>query len=412
MAISINIDERIYNKVYRPLLNDETRTQIFYGGSSSGKSFFLAQRCVKDVLSGGHNYLITRQVSATIRSSVFNEVVKAIKAHKVGHLFKVLSGDMVITCANGYQILFKGLDDEEKIKSVTPIRGVITDIWQEEATENKYEATKQLAKRLRGKSKVGKRQILSFNPIYKTHWIFKEYFHDKGWTDDQTEFHDGHLSILKTTYKDNEHLEPDDIWELENEKNEYYRNVYTYGNWGILGDVIFRNWKVQDLTDMAKHFDRIKNGLDFGFTNDPTAYSRSHYDRKNKKIYIFKEMYRTGMTNPEIAASLKGITRNEIIYADCAEPKSIKELNDNDLNVVPCKKGKDSILHGIQWLQGHEIIIHKDCINMINEATVYQWKKDKWGDPINVPVDKDNHLWDGIRYAYESEQGEKLYDWA
>jgi phage terminase large subunit len=127
--LNLNLDKRIFNKSYRKFLNDQTRTQIYFGGSSSGKSYFLAQRTILDVLKGGRNYLICRAVAATIKKSVFNEVQKAIINFKLSKLFIINQSDMTITCINGYQILFAGLDDVEKIKSITPKKGVITDIW-------------------------------------------------------------------------------------------------------------------------------------------------------------------------------------------------------------------------------------------------------------------------------------------
>jgi len=383
-------------------LDLQTRTQIFYGGSSSGKSFFLAQRAVKDLLQGGRNYLITRQVSNTVRSSVFNEICKAITAHKANDLFEIRTGDMEITCANGYQMLFKGLDDEEKIKSVTPKKGVITDIWQEEATENTYEATKQLGKRLRGKSSVPKRQILSFNPIYKTHWIYQSYFDPLGWSENQTEYSDDHLSILKTTYRDNEWLMPDDIYALENEGDEYYRQVYTYGNWGILGDAILTNWRTADLSYHSQ-FTNIRNGLDFGYSADPNAFIRCHYDGQAKKIYVFSGWHQNKLTNPQIAGRIKPEIGSEALFCDSAEPKSIQELRDNGIDARPVKKGPDSLLYSIKWLQKHEIIVDEALQGMVNELNTWQWKKDKNGMALPIPEDKNNHYIDGTRYALEIE---------
>lgn len=403
-TIDLEIHDDIYNSVYIPYLDLQTRTQIFYGGSSSGKSFFLAQRLVEDIFAGGHNYLVVRNVGNTIRTSVFNEVKKAIGDYGLSDCFKVNKSDMLITCTlNGYQAIFKGLDDEEKIKSITPEKGVITDIWVEEATECRYEAIKQLNKRLRGRSKVGKRLILSFNPIYKTHWIFTEYFAPLGWADDQKTYLDDHLVILKTTYANNEWLEPDDIYELENEKNEYYRDVYTYGKWGILGDVIFTNWRTEDLTALAPTFDRIRNGLDFGYSSDPNAFVRCHYDKKQQKIYIFKGWHKHGLTNPQIAAELKPDIGAEPIFCDSSEPKSIAELQAESIDARAVKKGPDSILHGIKWLQRHEIIIDSSLQHVVNEFTVYQWKKDKDGNSLPIPEDKENHSIDSTRYALETE---------
>ncbi|WP_289020392.1 PBSX family phage terminase large subunit [Desulfobacter postgatei] len=403
-TIDLEIHDDIYNSVYIPYLDLQTRTQIFYGGSSSGKSFFLAQRLVEDLFAGGHNYLVVRNVGNTLRTSVFNEVKKAIGDYDLSDCFKVNKSDMVITCTlNGYQAIFKGMDDEEKIKSITPEKGVITDIWVEEATECRYEAIKQLNKRLRGRSKVGKRLILSFNPIYKTHWIFTEYFAPIGWTDDQKNYLDDHLSILKTTYADNEWLELDDIYELENENNEYYRNVYTYGKWGVLGDVIITNWRTEDLSGMLSEFTRVRNGLDFGYSSDPNAFTRNHYDPVNKRIYVFSGWHQTKMTNPMIADRIKPEIGQEALFCDSAEPKSIQELKDHGIDARAVKKGPDSLLYSIKWLQRHEIIVDKRLQGMINELTTWQWKKDKDGVSLPIPVDKDNHYIDSTRYALEIE---------
>ena len=129
MQINIDIDGNVFNPIYRPYLDDSTYTQIFYGGSSSGKSYFLAQRCILDMLQGNHNYLIARKVARTVRKSVFNEICKAISFFKVTKLFRINVSELVITGPNDFQILFVGLDDVEKVKSITPKRGVITDCW-------------------------------------------------------------------------------------------------------------------------------------------------------------------------------------------------------------------------------------------------------------------------------------------
>ena len=129
MQINIDIDGNVFNPIYRPYLDDSTYTQIFYGGSSSGKSYFLAQRCILDMLQGNHNYLIARKVARTVRKSVFNEICKAISFFKVSKLFHINVSEMLIRGPNGYEIMFAGLDNAEKVKSITPSKGVITDIW-------------------------------------------------------------------------------------------------------------------------------------------------------------------------------------------------------------------------------------------------------------------------------------------
>lgn len=404
MEVNLTISRKVFNKVYLPYLDNDTRTQIFFGGASSGKSFFvIGQRTVYDLLRGNRNYLIIRNVARTSRQSTFNEVRKIITNWEVGEYFKVNKSDMVITCVNGYQILFAGLDDVEKLKSVTPEKGVLTDIIVEEATEALEADIKQLQKRLRGKSSVKKRLTLVFNPILRSHWIHKVYFSKKFYDKDMS-YKDKKLSIFKTTYKDNlRFLEEDDIKALEDETDEYFHSVYTLGNWGVLGDIIFTNWRVEDLSDRIRYFDNIKNGLDFGFAEDPAAYNRMHYDKKRNLLYIFKELHEFGLTNFELATRLSPIINKERLVCDSAEPKSIQELRNKGINAVGAFKGPDSVNFGIQWLKQNQILIHRECQETINEFQVYQWKKTKAGETIDTPVDKFNHHIDNIRYAMEDD---------
>ena len=391
------------NRAYDPYLDADTpRTQIFFGGSSSGKSVFLAQRAVFDVIRGDRNYLVVRNVARTTRASVFNEIVKAIQEADLADKFNVNKSDLVITCkTNGCQILFAGLDDVEKIKSITPAKGVITDVWVEESTETERDDIKQLDKRLRGLSKAKKRLTLSFNPILQTHWIYEEYF--KHWQDGGWEYKDDHLSILKTIYTHNAFLEPDDIYALENETDPYFRDVYTYGNWGVLGAVIFKNWRVEDLSEQREHFATFKNGLDFGYGGHPAALVHTAHDKKRGIIYILDEIYAHELTNDILADYVKGVIDRQPVVCDSAEPKSIQELKNFGVTARGAKKGKDSVNFGIQWLQRQEIVIDVKCQHTKNEFLTYKWKEDTKGNVLPVPVDRDNHIIDALRYAYEDE---------
>lgn len=404
MATQVQIDPVVFNSVFLPHLNNLARTQIYYGGSGSGKSVFLAQRCVYDLMRGGRNYLITRQVGRTIRGSVFTEILKVINEWGVGGLFTINKSDMLITCQNGYQIIFAGLDDAEKLKSLTPIKGAISDIWVEEATETDRATVKQLYKRQRGgRSDIPKRLVLSFNPILQSHWIYDEYFARAVWADDQTEHISDDLSILKTWYIHNRFLTADDVRDLENETDPYYRAVYTLGQWGVLGNVIFTNWRVEDLSGMRDQFVNRRNGLDFGFSSDPAAISVTHYDKKHKTIYIFDEFYERGLTNDVLAKEVIRLIGDDVITCDSAEPKSITELRQHGVSAHSARKGKDSVIHGIQWLQQQAIVVDTRCVNARNELSQYKWKEDAAGNSIRQPVDKHNHLIDALRYAYEGD---------
>lgn len=401
------------NDTYIDWLDKKQATQIFFGGSSSGKSFFIAQKIVLDCIGGevngvkkeGVNWMCCRNVARTLRNSVYNQVVKTISEMGLSNLFRINKSDMVITCLdNGCQILFTGLDDAEKVKSITPAKGVLERIFIEEATEIKEDAYMQLTKRLRGLSPSDKYIVMAFNPILKSHWIYKKFFGK--WEDNKNSYEDDDVCILKTTYKDNDMLTDEDKYRLENEKNPYYYNVYSLGNWGVLGHIIFTNWKVKDLTEQIPHFDNIYCGMDFGYSSDPNALIKIHIDNKQKKIYVFDEWYQVGMTDDELVRVSKKIFENNVVICDSADPKTIDYLAINNINTTPAVKGADSINRGIRWLQGYEIIVHKDCQNFINEISQYHWLEDKYGNTMAKACDENNHLLDALRYATEPLQFE------
>jgi len=403
MTRKLILKRKDFNKSYIRFRKDQTRTQIFFGGSSSGKSYFLAQRAIIDIYNGGRNYLICRAVAVTIKKSIFNEIQKAIIKFNLSEVFKINESNMTITCENSYQILFAGLDDVEKIKSITPKKGVITDILIEEATEITYKAYKQLNKRLRGKTDLNKRITMSFNPIYKTHWIFKEFF--ILWDDSKNFYCNDKLLILKTTYKDNDFLSDDDIYELENETDKYYYDVYTLGNWGVIGNIIFKNWETRDLTEERETFDLIESGLDFGL-RDPNVYVKMHYDKNNKTLYILDEVYQAELSIDELESEIKKIYGGELILADCREAQTIKTLFQKGLIVRPCKKGAGSVEFGYKWLRQQKIIIDIKCSGIIREFTIHKYREDRDGTPLNLPEDRNNHGIDAIRYGMQYQMKE------
>lgn len=399
----MNIDVGI-NDIYIPFMNKNQQTQIFFGGSSSGKSFFICQKIVLECLKGV-NWMCCRNVAKTMRNSVYNQIVKTIYDMELSRYFRINKSDMVITCLlNGRQILFTGLDDVEKVKSVTPANGILERIFVEEATEIKEDAYMQLTKRLRGISDNNKYIVLAFNPILKSHWIYKRFF--THWEDNKNWYEDRDVLILKTTYKDNDMLTDEDRYRLENETDPYYYNVYSLGNWGVLGHIIFRNWHTEDITDLIPSFDNIYCGMDFGYSSDPNALIKIHIDKKKKRIYVFDEYYQAGMTDEELLRVAKDMFGNEYVTCDSADPKTIDYLAVNNVRAVPAVKGPDSINRGIRWLQGYEIIVHSECQNFKNEIEQYHWLEDKYGNAMAKPADENNHLIDALRYATESLQTE------
>ena len=398
MTRKIILPRSAFNPVYIPCLDAPERYQIYFGGASSGKSCFLATRLVLDTLSG-RNTLIVRNVAKTLRTSCLNEVIKAIGRLSLSAAFRVNRTEMVITARNnGAQMIFCGLDDVEKIKSITPQSGTLTDVWIEEATEIAYTDFKQLDKRLRGQTRHVKRMTLSFNPIYKTHWLYREFF--SGFDETHPFYRTNNLLILKTTYRDNQFLTEDDIKALEDERDPYFRAVYTLGQWGTLGENIFTNWRTEDLSHL-QNSEKCRYGLDFGFSSDPCACVKCLYDADRKRVYILNELYEKGLTNDMLAEKLRTFAPHGLITCDSAEPKSIFDLKRLGIFALPAKKGPDSLMHGIQWLRSCEIVVDPRCANMRRELTLYQWKRDRSGQSIREPMDRDNHLIDALRYALE-----------
>lgn len=380
------------NRVYKKAHDTKSRYRVLYGGAGSGKSHFVGQETMLNMLSDSRfSYLAVRKTGKSIRNSLFRLLTDLISEYDLSSKFIINKTEMRITCINGASLITSGLDDVEKLKSIANINRV----WVEEASEITETDFNQLDLRLRGQSEIGYQLTLTFNPISELHWLKKSFF-DLG---RQNSY------ILKTTYKDNEFLDDKYIQtlkELENQDYQYFR-IYALGEWGSLGNLVYTNWEKQDLSDIKDTFDNIYNGLDWGFADDPTAFIRLHYNKRKKEIYIIDEFYQRGLFIDDIAKNLKNIIGNELITCDSSEPRSIADIKRNGIKALAAKKGPGSVEYGIKWLQGHKIIVDNSCINTIKELTTYKWKEDKDGNVIPKPVDKDNHILDALRYALENE---------
>lgn len=376
-----------------------------YGGGSSGKSRAVATLIILYAMRG-EACLVARQTLVSIRKSVWLELTKLIRSMKVAHLFSVNKSDFTIECKSGGSIQFVGCEDVERIKSITPIhRQAFTKCWIEEATEVSRDSITQLRIRMRGKGNWIKQTILTYNPIFKGHHLYKDYFEPIGWDDNQTNYEDDKIFILKTTYKDNRFLDESEIEYLESlkETTPYFYEVYAKGNFGTLGSRVFENWRQEHFNHEEIKFPIFAGG-DFGFTIDPATVVYCKYDEKNKLIYIFDEIYETGLTNDVFATRI--IAKNDlnkiynpVIYFDSAEPKSIQELKNYRINALATSKGKDSIQKGVDWLLQHRIIVHPKCKHTIEELQLYV-RKEKQGEVQLEPEDKHNHLMDALRYGF------------
>ena len=396
--MKIKIHTNIFNPVYLPHLEDySTRFLVFYGGAGSGKSHFIAQRLVYKALKDKRKILVLRKVNRTTKTSTFQLLLDTINQFGIIDYCVINRTDFSITLPTGSQFLCMGLDDPEKIKSITGL----TDAWLEEATEFSLDDFSQVNLRVRDPKAKNQEIILSLNPVSKANWCYLHFFAENPELDEFRKT----VRIVHTTYKDNPHLPEAYVQALLMMKatNEVYYKIYALGEFGSLDKLIYNNWQKMDFDP-----DIIKGqplcGLDFGYTNDPTAFTASTLVESERRIYIFKEWGGTGYLNDAIADQIKemGFAKS-IICADSAEQKSIDEIKRLGITrIKPCVKGKGSVLQGIQKLQQYELIVHPSCVNVIEELENYAWKKDKQtNEYINEPAEGYDHYMDSLRYSLQ-----------
>ena len=403
--ININFDIKEINKPFRKLLNVDTWENLIFGGSSSGKSYFVfSQMLLLELLEGGRNFLVVRKVQRTNKDTTFNQVYEGLQMlpDELRGMFTINKSEMSIKAPNGYIIYFRGLDDIEKLKGINPPKGVITDVIVEEASETSRDDIKKLKKRIRGFTQKKKRFWYLSNPVYSKHWLNTDVCRRVVFNIEDKFYQDKNLTILHTTYKDNiRHLSQEEVDELENEENPYYYDVYTLGKWGVLGDVIFTNWQVADLS--GYNFSSCFYGLDFGWSA-PSALVKVAV--KGDNVYILDCFYKKHAKFEEIASKIKKIAGNSLVICDSAEPRSQRTLHELGAKVKGAKKPKDHMIHAIRWLQGKNIYIDRSLIEVQNEFELYQWQKDKGGESLDEPVKKNDHAIQAIVYSLE----DYLYD--
>lgn len=396
--MKIKIHKNIFCPVYIPHINPSGhRILVFYGGAGSGKSFFVAQRMVIKALRSRRKILVLRKVNKTTKASTFQLLLDTLSQFNIMDRCNVNRTDYSITLPNGSQFLCMGLDDPEKIKSITGL----TDAWMEEATEFTLDDFSQVNLRVRDPNAEDQEIVLSFNPVSKANWCYLQFFADNP---ELEEFRKT-VKVVHTNYLDNPHLPQEYIQALLLMKatNEVYYKIYALGEFGSLDKLIYNNWQRMDF-DSSKLKGQLLCGLDFGYTNDPTAFVVSVLVENEQRIYVFKEWGGTGYLNDAIADQIRSMGFSKsIIMADSAEQKSIEEIKRKGINrIKPCVKGQGSILQGIQQLQQYEIIVHPSCVNVKEELENYSWKKDKaTNEYINEPIDNFNHYLDALRYSLQ-----------
>ncbi len=405
MMNNLNISlKKVVGHKYNRFWHFKGRYRVVKGSRASKKSKSTALWYIVNMMKyPGANTLVIRKTFRTLKDSCFTELKWAINRLCVQEYWKVTESPLEMTyLPTGQTIYFRGLDDPLKVTSITVDVGALCWMWIEEAYEIMNEDDFNiLDESIRGQVDEGlfKQITLTFNPWNEHHWIKKRFFDAAPDTD---------ILALTTNYMCNEWLDAADkkVFETMKKNNPRRYKVAGLGEWGIVEGLVFENWeeKLFDI-EAVKKIAAIKSafGLDFGYTNDPSALWCGLVDLKEKVIYVFDELYKTGLSNEAIYSNIDGMGfRKERIRADSAEPKSIDRLRELGLsNIRAARKGKDSVNNGIDYIQDFKIVIHPRCVNFLTEISNYTWDKDKFGKKINKPIDDFNHLMDAMRYALE-----------
>jgi len=392
----------IVGKGYGAFWRFKGRYKVVKGSRASKKSSTQSLKVIMEIMENPCiNWLVVRKTERTLRDSCFAQLKWAMRQLKVERYFKCSVSPLEITyIPTGQKILFRGLDDPLKVTSITVEVGALCRLWIEEAYEIMSEdAFNRLDESIRGQLPDGMyhQVVLTFNPWSDRHWLKKRFFDEPS----------DNVLAMTTNYLCNEFLSDSDLVLFEEmKKNPKRYQVAGLGNWGVVEGLVYENWKEQEFNvDAIRGQPGIKSafGLDFGYTVDPTALVCMLVDMANKKIYIFDELYETGLTNQQLASRIIDMGyAKEKIRADSAEPKSIEELYQAGLKgITGARKGKDSILNGIQRIQDYELIVHPRCVNVLRELSTYQWAKDRFEKYTGKPEDENNHAMDAMRYGSE-----------
>lgn len=400
MKIKININEKFVLPAYRHFVfENNQKFQVLIGGVGSGKSFAVAIKILSTCLKSKRHWMILRKYGTSLEDSVISLMLYLIEMFQLGGFVYYNKTMRKIKFKNGSTILFKGYDDPEKVKSIFGL----TDIFCEESTEFSSDDWLNIKERLRG-CEDG-HFLLSFNPIDANHWIRTEFFDP-----DNNPLNPLTTYILKTTFRDNPYYGIENVRTLMELKATHPNRFAVSANaeWGVLGSLIFEDYKKTTLPKIESMYDGISYGLDFGFKHKTCL---SCVGKSGNRLCVLDEIYADALdTNDLIEVIKKKYAENEKwrfipIIADNSRPEAISQMKKAGFNIRACIKGDGSVFEGLQWMKEHEIWIDESCQGILTEITAYQWKKDKKTNVVQPTIDKatakDDSL-DSFRYACES----------
>ena len=367
-------------------LNAEERTVVNQGGTSSGKTYSIMQ--VLFFLSMQEGGLVTTVVGQDVpnlKKGAYRDAKRILEASPIlqGWFPYINEGERVIRCVNGSIIEFSSFKDAQDAKS-----GKRDYLFINEANGIPYEVYWQLAIRTR------RRVFIDYNPTARF-WCHDEVIGREG------------VKLIVSDHRKNYMLTEEEHNRIEGIEDPELWKVYARGLTGKIEGLVLTNWDICDVLPPDEEWKMSCRGLDFGFSNDPSALE--HVILAHGDLFIDEEIYSTGLTNPEIArrAEGEGVTKEMQIIADCAEPKSIAELRSHGLWVTPSPKGNDSIVYGLDILKRYRMHVTRRSIGILSNLRSYKWDKDRDGNMTSKPEDKNNHGIDAIRYVGLAKLAEK-----
>ncbi len=393
----------IVGQGYEKFWNCKKRYRVLKGGKGSKKSATTALnfifRLMKEEKS---NLLVVRQVMNTHRDSTFAQLKWAQERLGVSEYWSNTVAPMeMVYKPTGQKIIFRGFDDVLKLASTTVPKGYLNYVWIEEAfeiaDESDFDKLDLSVPRGVVPAPLYKQTTITFNPWSETHWLKKRFF----------DVASPQVETFSTNYLCNEFLDQTDrlVFERMKQTNRRKYEVAGLGNWGISEGLVYENWSVGELSIPSEEEYMWKNffGLDYGYTNDPTAFVAFKANPISKQIYIYDEFYQRKMLNCDIAEKIKSLGyAKERIRADSAEPKSNDDLRRLGIGrIIPSVKGRDSVLNGISAICEYKITVSPKCVNMIKELSSYVYDDKRSDSGLKLPKDSDNHLCDALRYAFE-----------
>ena len=385
---------QVAEKPYRFLTKASKRHAVMYGGAASAKSWQTAIYLVlhKFGRESGVGILCVRKTRPSVKASCYAliKTILSMAGMVSGKHYIENKTELTITSKlTGSWFRFGGLDDPEKIKSIEGINYV----WVEEATEISRSDYLQLNLRCRAYNPSGSKNRLyrTFNPVDPA---------GNKWLKDLTDNPPADTEVLKVTHTDNPFLAQEERDQIENLINEddQYDKIYRLGEWATPTFIIYNNWDIVDL--VPNGYNITYYGIDFGYTS-PSAIVKCQTNEEAKDVYISEDVYRTRLTNSDLIEQIKacGITFNDVIVADAAEPDRIEEIRQAGYNIWPASKGQGSLTEGIDRCKRKRLHILDTAINIIEEIQGYKNKVDKDENVLEEPVPFRDHAMDAMRYA-------------